>query len=64
MHCNVVNNNYQQVSKVLFTFVHDKQFGQLFTIALRSLTMLKTADAEFSFSLKHVLQIKIKDHLK
>ena len=29
MHCNVVNNNYQQASKVLFTFLPDKQFGQL-----------------------------------
>ena len=27
MHCNVVNNSYQQASKVLFTFVPDKQFG-------------------------------------
>ena len=23
-HCNLVNNSYQQVSKVLFTFLHDK----------------------------------------
>ena len=29
MHCNVVNNNYQQASKVLFTFLPDKQFRQL-----------------------------------
>ena len=27
VHCNLVNNNYQQASKVLFTFVPDKQFG-------------------------------------
>ena len=25
--CNLVNNNYQQASKVLFTFVPNKQFG-------------------------------------
>ena len=31
MHFNIVNNSYQQVSKVLFTFVPDKQFGQLKT---------------------------------
>ena len=30
--CNLVNNNYQQASKVLFTFVPNKQFGQLITI--------------------------------
>ena len=33
VHCNLVNNNYQQASKVLFTFVPNKQFGQLITIA-------------------------------
>ena len=27
MHCNAVNKNYQGASKVLFTFVPDKQFG-------------------------------------
>ena len=32
VHCNLVNNNYQQASKVLFTFVPNKQFGQLITI--------------------------------
>ena len=47
--CNLVNNNYQQASKVLFTFVPKKQFGQLITITPRSLTMLKTTNAEFSF---------------
>ena len=29
VHCNLVNNNYQQASKVLFTFVPNKIFGQL-----------------------------------
>ena len=28
VHCNLVNNNYQQASQVLFTFVPNKQFGQ------------------------------------
>ena len=47
VHCNLVNNNCKQASKVLFTFVPDKQFGQLITIATYSLTMLKTTNAEF-----------------
>ena len=47
-HCNLVNNNYQQASKVLITFVPNKQFGQLITITPHSSTMLKTANAEFS----------------
>ena len=48
-HCNLVNNSYQQASKVLFTFVPNKQFGQLITVEPHSLTMLKTTNAEFSF---------------
>ena len=46
--CNLVNNNYQQASKKLFTFVPNKQFGQLINISLHSLTMLSTTNTEFS----------------
>ena len=49
VHCNLVNNNYEQGSKVLFTFVPNKQFGQLINIAPHSLTMLNTRNTEFSF---------------
>ena len=49
VHCNLVNNNYQQASKVLFTFVPNKQFGQLINISPHSLTMLGTTNTEFSF---------------
>ena len=49
VHCNLLNNNYQQASEVLFTFVPNKQFGQLITITPHSPTMLKTTSAEFSF---------------
>ena len=49
VHRNLVNNNYQQASKVLFTFVPNKQFGQLITITPHSPTMLKTTNTEFSF---------------
>ena len=49
VHYNLVNNNYQQASKVLFTFVPNKQFAQLITITPLSLTMLKTTKAEVSF---------------
>ena len=47
VHYNLVNNSYQKASKVLFTFVPNKRFGQLITILSHSLTMLKTASAEF-----------------
>ena len=49
VHCNLVNNNHQQASKVLFTFVPNKQFVQIITIAPHSPTMLQTTNAEFSF---------------
>ena len=48
MHCNLVNNNYQEASKILFAFVPNKQFGQLITIAPYSLTMLNTTNTELS----------------
>ena len=47
VHCNLVNNSYQKTSKVLFTFVPNKQFVQLITITPHSPTMLKTTNAEF-----------------
>ena len=49
LHCNLAYNSYQQASKLLFTFVPNKQFGQLITITPHSPTMLKTTNAEFSF---------------
>ena len=44
VYCNLVNSNYQQASKLLFTFVTNKQFGQLRNIAPDSLTMLSTTN--------------------
>ena len=49
VHCNLVNNNYQQTSKVLFTFVPNKQSGQLITITPHSPTIMKRTNTEFSF---------------
>ena len=48
VHYHLVNNNYQQASKVLFTFVPNIQFDQLITITPHSLTMQETINAEFS----------------
>ena len=48
VHCNLVNNAYQQHSKVLFTFVPTKQYGQLISISPKSLIFLKTMNTEFS----------------
>ena len=37
LHCNLVNNSYQQASRVLFTFVPNKQYCQLISISPNSL---------------------------
>ena len=47
VHCNLVNNIYQQASRVLFTFVPNKQYGQLISISPHSLVFLKTMNTDF-----------------
>ena len=49
VHCNIVKNNYQHISRVFFTFVPNKQFGQLIYISPHTLTMMNTINTEFSF---------------
>ena len=49
VHCNVVQNNYQQDSKLLHTFVPDKQYGQLLVIEPKSLISLETIDSVFNY---------------
>ena len=47
--CNLVKTDYQHISKVLFTFVPNKQFRQLINILSNSLTMMSTVNTEFWF---------------
>ena len=47
VHCNLVNNAYQQHSRVLFIFVPTKQYGQLISISPHSLVFLKTMNTDF-----------------
>ena len=46
VHCNLVKNDYQHTSKVLFTFVPNKQFGQLINISPHSLMMMNTINTD------------------
>ena len=48
VHCNLVNNAYQQHSRVLFTLVRTKQYGQLISISPMSLIFLKMMNTELS----------------
>ena len=47
VYCNLVKNDYQHTSKVLFSFVLNKQFGQLINISPHSLRMMNTVNTEF-----------------
>ena len=48
VHCNLVKKDYQHASKVLFSFVPNKQFGQLLNISPHVFTMMNTVNTEFS----------------
>ena len=45
--CNIVNNNYQQDSRVLYTFVPNKPFGSLLEISPTNYIFLKTFNLEY-----------------
>ena len=49
IHCNIVNNNYQQDSRVFYTFVPNKSFGQLLDIFPKNSIFLKIFNSEFSY---------------
>ena len=47
VHCNMVNNDYQQDSRVLYTFVPNKPFGSLLEISPTNHIFLKTFNSEY-----------------
>ena len=47
VHCNLVNNDYQQESRILYTFIPNKTFGSLLEISPRNHVFLKTFNSEF-----------------
>ena len=47
VHCNMVNNDYQQDSRVLYTFVPNKPFCSLLEISATKHIFLKTFNSEF-----------------
>ena len=49
VHFNIVNNDYQQDSRVFYTFVPNKSFCQLLDISPKNFIFLKTFDLEFSY---------------
>ena len=47
IHCNIVNNDYQQDSRVLYTFFQNKPFGSLLEISPTNHIFLKTFNSEY-----------------
>ena len=47
VHCNLVNNDYQQDSRLLYTFVPNKTFGSLLEISPINHMFLKSFNSEF-----------------
>ena len=49
IHCDFVNNDYQQDSRVLYIFVPNKSFGHLSNISPKNFIFLKTFNSEFLY---------------
>ena len=47
VHCNLVNDDYQQDSRILYTFVPNKPFGSLLEISLTNHIFLKNLIQNF-----------------
>ena len=47
LHCNIVNNDYQQDSRELYTFAPNKLFGSLLEISPTNQIFLKTFNLEY-----------------
>ena len=47
VHCNLVNNDYQQDSRILHTFIPNKAFGNLLEVSPKNHIFLKTFNSEF-----------------
>ena len=59
LHCNIVNNSYQQNWKVLYTFVPNKSFGQLLEVSHKKFYIFLKLFTQNFHMLKYCLQIKI-----
>ena len=58
VYCNIASNDYQQDSKVLYTFVPNKSFGQLLTknnYFNKIFFIFKTFNSEFSINITLVI---------
>ena len=47
--CDLVKNDYQHTSKVLFTFVPNKKFGQIINVSPHAFAMMNTVNTEIFY---------------
>ena len=68
VHCNIVNNDYQQDSRVLYTFVPNKPFGSLLEISPTNHIFLETFNSEYYkimvwFTNENIQPLEIEDRI-
>ena len=68
IHCKIVNNNYQQNSRILYAFVLNKPFGSLLEISPPNHIFLKTFSSEFQeikvwFTYQNSKPIEVEDKI-
>ena len=68
VHCDIVNNDYQQDSRVLYTFAPNKPFGSLLEISPTNHIFLKTFNSEYdeiivSFTDQNSQRLEIEDRI-
>ena len=68
VYCNIVNNDYQKGSRVLYTFVPNKLFGSLLEISPTNHIFLKTFNSQYDkikvwFTDQNSQPLKIEDRI-
>ena len=68
VYCNIFNNDYQEDSRVLYTFVPNKPFSQLLEIEPSNFVILKTFGSAFQeikvwFTDQNVQPLEIEDRI-
>ena len=68
VHCDIVNNDYQQDSRVLYTFVPNKPFGSLLEISPTNHIFLKRFNSDYDeikvwFTDQNSQQLEIEDRI-
>ena len=63
VHYNIINNDYQQDSRVLYTFLPNKSFGQLLDISPKNFIFLEFSNIEVWFTDRNYKPLQIEDKI-